>query len=141
MSSAGLQSVTDIDTALTNGWTAANVDSTTPEIRDNLTTPWESLDFGIKDIIYIKYDIETVKTTLYALEFFHNIAVTIEVMTAVSRARFKKLMDETMRIIKANARLSGYAKLTIRDTRVRYNKDRRIFLGQIDVDLLITKTS
>ena len=147
MSSAGLQSVTDLVSLLTTNWVPANTDSVTPSIVDNLSTPWESLDYGAKDFIYIKYDNAPVITTLHAAEFFHDVAVTIEVMTAqlgttqAGRAHFKKLMDEAMRIIKANARQAGYARTVIRDERSRWNKERNIFLGSIDVDLLKVKTS
>ena len=147
MSSAGLQSVTDLVSLIDTNWVSANTDNVKPNITDSLTTPWQDIDFGPKGTIYIKYEAAPVITTLHAAEFFHDVAVTIEVMCTTEgtlqggRAHFKKLMDEVMRIIKANARQSGYARTIIRDERSRFNKDRRIFDGQIDVEMLKIKTS
>lgn len=147
MSSAGLQGVQDLKTLLTNNWTAANTDNITPLVTDNLETPWQDLDFGAKDHIYIKYDTEIIKTGLYAADFFHDVALTIEVMAAklgttqAGRAHFKKLVDEAVRIIKANARQSGYAKTIVTGTRARFVQDRGIFLASIEVELLKVRTS
>ena len=108
MSSAGLQGVTDIKTMLTDGWTATNTDNATPRFIDNLEAYWEMLDFGGVDQLYIKNDLETIKTGLYAADFTHSVSCTIEVMTArvttpaAGRTHFKKMVDETMRIIKAS---------------------------------------
>lgn len=142
-----MQGVQDLKTLLTNNWTPVNTDSVTPVITDNLETPWQSLDLGAKDHLYIKYTTEVVDTGMYALDFFHDVACTIEVMAAklgttqAGRAHFKKVMDEVARIIKANARQSGYAMTVVRGTSARYVKDRGMFLGSIDVDLLKVKTS
>ena len=139
---AGLQAVQDIKTLLTNNWTAANTDNKTPLFIDALETYWEQLDFGGTDQIYIKNDTETVKTGLYASDFFHDVACTLEVMTARSttpsagRAHFKKLVDETVRIIKANARQSGYANTVVSTGKPRFIKDKQIFDCAIEVDLL-----
>ena len=147
MSSAGLQGVTDIKTMLTSGWTAGNTDSSTPLFKDNLETYWEMLDFGGVDQLYIKNDLETIKTGLYAADFTHSVSCTIEVMTArvttpaAGRSHFKKMVDETMRIIKANARLSGYAKTVVTSGKYRFLKDKQIFIGAVEVDLLKINTS
>jgi hypothetical protein len=147
MSSAGLGAVTDVKTMLSSSWTSVNTDSKTPSFWDNLETLWEQLDFGARDQLYIKNDIETVKTGLYAADFTHAVSCTIEVMTARSttpaagRAHFKKMVDETMRIIKANARLSGYAKVVISSGKYRYIRDKQIFIGAVEVDLLKINTS
>lgn len=147
MSSAGLQGVTDIKTMLTDGWNASNTDNKTPSFIDNLETYWEMLDFGGTDQLYIKNDIETVKTGLYAADFQHSVSCTIEVMTArvttpaSGRSHFKKMADETMRIVKANARLSGYAKTVVSSGKYRFLKDKQIFIGAVEVDLLKINTS
>jgi len=142
MSTAGLGSVTDLVTLLSANWTSSNTDGRTPRITDNLSTPWEDLDFGMHDIIYLKYDAETVKTGMYALDFYHDVMVTIEVMTTklgsptVGYDHFKKLLNEAARIIKANARQAGYARTVVQTTRSRYVKERGIFLGTLEINLL-----
>lgn len=144
MSLAGMQSVIDLDSELETRWVAANTDTVKPIITDNLQTPWEDLDFGAKDHIYIKYDIEVIKSYMNSEKFEHNVTCTIEVMTARTgatqggRAHFKNMMDEVARILKLKAVIqkSPYGKILIRDTRARFNKDRGIFNGQIDVDLM-----
>lgn len=141
MSAVGLDAVQDIKTILTSGWTSANTDNTTPTFLDNLETYWEMLDFGATDQLYIKNDIETVKTGLYATSFFHTAACTIEVMTkrvttpAAGRAHFVKMVKETMRVIKANARLSGYQKVVVTAGKYRFLKDKQIFIGAVEVEL------
>lgn len=148
MSTAGLEALTNLDTLLTANWNAANTDSITPKITNNVESPWDDIDWTALDLIYVKYDTEVVRTGLYALEFFHDVAVTIEVITtrlsnaATGRgAHFKKMMDETARIIKANARQAGYAMTVVRRTRTRYVKDRSAYIGAIEVDLIKVKTS
>jgi hypothetical protein len=137
-----MQAVIDLDSVLEANWTAGNTDGITPLITDNLQTPWESLDFGAKDHLYVKYDTEVIDTGMYALDFFHRVACTVEVMTAKTgatqggRAHFKKLMDETARIIKANPRLSDYVHMITRGTRARFNKDRGIFIGSVEVEFI-----
>lgn len=156
MSSAGLQSVTDIVAILQvpasgGEWTIANTDSIAPTVTDSLTIPWGDLKFGASDLLYVKNEMETVKTGLHADDFFHTVLVAIEVMTARvldpsgsgadSRAHFKKMIDETIRIIKANARLSGYARVMVNTGRVRYVKERGMYIGAIEVELLKVNTS
>jgi hypothetical protein len=142
MSSAGLQSATDIITFLTSGWNSANTDGYTPEIIDALETPFQSLDFGAKDILYVKNEAETVKTGMYGLDYYHDVLCIIEVMTAElgtnkgGRAHFKKLIDEAMRIIKLNVRYAGYAQTIIASSRPRHVKERGIYLGRIEVKQL-----
>lgn len=142
-----MQAVQDIKTLLTNNWTATNTDNKTPLFIDALETYWEQLDFGGTDQVYIKNDIETIDTGLYATDFYHEVACTLEVMTArtttpaAGRAHFVKLVDEVMRIIKANARQSGYAKTVVTTGKPRFVKDKQIFICPIEVELLKVKTS
>lgn len=146
-SSAGLQAAQDIKSVLSANWTAANTDSKTPAFTDGLETYWENLDFGGLDQVYIKIDTEAIQTGLHADSFNHNVALSLEIMTARSatpsagRAHFQKMVDETMRIIKANARYSGYAKVVLGPCKPRWNKDKQIFIGQLEVDLLKVNTS
>jgi len=139
--------VPDINTLLTNNWTSANTDKITPLFVDGLETPWQDLDFGAKPIIYSKLNIDVVKTGMYALEFFHSIALTMEIMSAKlgktqgGRAHFKKLVDEAVRVIKANARQTGYAFTVVRSITPRFNKDRGIYIATVEVDLLKVRTT
>lgn len=136
-----MQAVQDLKTLLKDNWTSSNTDNKTPEFIDALETYWEQLDFGNRDQIYIKNDTEAIKTGLYAADFFHDVACTLEVMTArtstpaAGRAHFVKLVDETMRIIKANARQSGYAETVVTSGKPRFVKDKQIFICPIEVDL------
>lgn len=147
MSAVGLQTIDDIDTLLTDNWTAANTDSVTPIITNSLQTPWEDLDYGAKDHVYIKLDIDVSRATLHAAEFFHDVAITLEIGTGglgsiqAGRAHFKKVVDEAIRIINANARQTGYAKTVVRDFQPRYFKERNIFLANVHLDLLKVRTT
>lgn len=147
MSFPGLQAPLDLDTMFTDNWTAANTDSVTPIITDNLTQPWETLDVGANDFLYIKFEIDVPKTGLHADYFFHNISCSVEIITgkrettADGRAHFKKVMDEAARILKANSRLSGYYLNVFADGRARYVKDKGMFLGTIFIDMKKVMTS
>lgn len=147
MSAVALDAVQDIKTILTNGWTNTNTDNKTPTIQDNLETYWSQLDFGGVDQLYIKADLETVDTQLYASAFFHKVGCTIEVMTArvttpaAGRSHFNKMLKETMRLIKASPRYSGYQKVTVNSGKYRFANDKQIFIGAIEVELWKATTS
>lgn len=147
MSAVGLDAVQDLKTILTNGWIATNTDSLTPRIQDNLETYWSQLDFGGTDQLYIKADLETVNTGLHASAFFHKIGCTIEVMTArvttpaAGRSHFNKMLKETMRIIKANARYAGYQYVVVTSGKYRFANDKQIFIGAVEVELWKVTTS
>lgn len=146
MSAVGLDAVQDLKTML-GGWNNLNTDSKTPVLNDNLETYWSQLDFGGTDQLYIKADLETVDTQLYASAFFHKVGCTIEVMTArvttpaAGRAHFNKMLKETMRLIKANARYSGYQKVTVNSGKYRFANDKQIFIGAVEVELWKVTTS
>lgn len=135
MSSAGLHAASDIITYLTSDWVAANTDNKTPNIVNALEVPWQSLDFGMTDILYVKNLNEAIQTGMWAQEFYHRILCTVEVMSAklAGLAHFTNLVDETMRIIKANSRLSGYAHCAISSSTPRYVKDRGIYTCTIEI--------
>ena len=142
-----MQSVTDIISFLDSGWTIANTDGYKPQIIDALEVPWQSLDFGLSDILYVKNETELIKTGMFAMDFYHDVLCMIEVMTGTvgelkaGRAHFKKLIDETMRLVKANARLAGYAFTAVTAGRPRFVKDRKIYTCNIEVKQLKVKTS
>ncbi len=146
MSSVGITAIDDLTTIL-GGWTSANTDTRTPTITDNLTTPWEDLEFKTTDIVYVKYDIELVNTGLYALSFLHTVSCSIEIICPKinpvygGKAHFKKVVEEAARLIKANPRYTGYAEVVLKGTRMRYNKDKAVFLCTMDIELLKVKTS
>lgn len=141
MSSAGLSSVVDLVALITNSWVKENTDGKTPLILDNLETPWEELAFGARDHVYVKYDVEDIKTGMYSLEHYHKIAASIEVISPKlgeknGRPHFQKLIEETTRIIKANPRRVGYVATLLRSTgQARFVKDRGIYLCPIEVDI------
>lgn len=147
MSAVALDAVQDLKTILTANWNSANTDSLTPRFQDNLETYWSQLDFGGTDQLYIKADLESVDTQLYASSFFHKVGCTIEVMTArvttpaAGRSHFNKMLKETMRIIKANARYSGYQKVTVNSGKYRFANDKQIFIGAVEVELWKVTTS
>lgn len=144
-----MQSAKDIITFLDSGWNSANTDKVAPEVVNALETPWQSLDFGVSDILYVKNELELVKTGMYALNFYHDVLCIIEVMTAkqgevngtARLTHFQNLVDETMRLVKANARLSGYVHTSVTAGRPRYVKDRGIYLCAVEVKMLRHKTS
>lgn len=147
MSAAGIDAVTDLDTLLTDNWNSSNTDSRTPTITDNLQKAWEDVSFGTEEFLYIKLISEEVKTGLYAADFFHYILCTIEIIspgygTTDERTHFNKVVKEVARIIKANPRRSGYAMSVIRNNNApRYQKDRNMFIGSIDVEMIKVTTS
>lgn len=143
MSAAGIHAASDIVTFLISGWDNANTDNRTPEILNALEVPWQDLDFGVADILYVKNLVDAVSTGMYALEFYHRPLCTIEVMGAKlsGLAHFTKVVDEATRVIKANARLAGYALTVLGTSTPKYIKDRGIYSCTIEVKQLKVKTS
>jgi len=148
MSAPGLHGITDLTTILSGSWNSANTDNKTPTVTDNLTTPWKDMDMITVDTLFIKFDTDAPKTGLNAAEFFHPFTCTIEVLvpkinaTATGGAHFIKVVDETVRLIKANAKYTGYAMMVVRGYGPpRYNKDKATFVCPIDVDFLKVMTS
>lgn len=147
MSATGIDAAKDIVTLLDANWTTANTDDKKPTVRNFLEKAWEDIEFGTSDFLYVKYDLENIKTGLYAADFFHRIACSIEVITSdlgntsIGRLHFEKVIEEVARIIKANPRQTGYASTLLKNTRARYAKDRGIFIGSLDVELLKVRTT
>ena len=146
MSSAGITAVGDIITLLEDNWTSANTDNKTPTFSDNLRKAWEDVTTGTSDYLYVKYDTERVKTGLYAADFFHTVALSIEVIVpafgnTADATHFRRVLQEVARIIKANARNTGYAYTLMRGSTARFNRDRNLYVGSIDVDVMKVLTS
>lgn len=148
MSAPGFHAITDLVTVLSANWTAASTDNKTPTITDSLTKSWDDLELRTVDTLYVKFDADAVKTGFYGAEFFHSISCSIEVIvpkinsSADGGSHFTKVMDEAVRIIKANPRYTGYAEMVVKSIGPpRYNKDKAVFLCPIDVEFLKVRTS
>lgn len=146
MSSVGIDASTDLQTLLTTNWNSTNTDSITPTISDHLQKNWEDISFGTTDFLYITYDTEAVTTTLHADAFFHKVAISIEVIVpgygqTTDRTHFNNVMKEIARIVKANPRQTGYAYTLYQGSKARYNRDKNMFIGNVDVEVFKVLTS
>ena len=141
----GIVAVNDVVSLFVTQWNQTNTDNVTPKrIVSSLDVPWEDIDQSpASDTIYVKLDIETVETSIYAINFWHTIAITVEViapklnnLTYKASPHFNKLVQEVTRIVAANPRDPTYGYLIYKGVTTRYNKDKGVYLGSVDVEML-----
>ena len=93
--------ITSVKTLLSGNWVSGNTDSTTPTFGESWALGKKNLKRG--DIIYL-YE---VSGTHDSFSLGKNVdkgtwRVSIDISTAVSRSRLRKLYGEVVRIIRAN---------------------------------------
>jgi hypothetical protein len=145
---AGLQAVSDIITIL-NGWNVANTDNRSPAIVKRLELENQQQQPNA-DYVIIDYDTEIITPFgLYASDWRHDIPISIEVKTSGFVAatntsdstdrltHAQNMVNEVARLIKTNARLSGYAMTYIRSSKNNAHQVRNTI--SIFVDLLLVK--
>lgn len=139
---AGIKACQDLKTLLSANWNASNTDSKTPDYAYQWELKWQQ-KIKSADLIIFNYT-ETAKASLYALDWTHWIAVSIECFTvgftsphgSTQLSHVTNMGNEVARILKANPRLAGYAMQYINASRLQPHDDMIAYSLFLDVNLI-----